>query len=449
MNIALIYWISEAFQTYITYEVLATPSLYAYNKTRAGREILQHKLADFLYTRSTKLNGFVRTHVPEFIRDVILIKESWITGDEAVSKLRRLLCELFACNCDGALTFVLTQTNKLNHHQIEALSVSSTVNLVAMAADLGDLYLLRTEAAKDRDSLWQESPAFGYPLDVAVYAGHFGVAKAIAQQAVTNQNEDVVDLHHRYGSRPEHISFRQAICTCIELQHCGIIDYLLHKYVEAFGFPTEACTAEWLDRAVTCGHKDMLRLLLCRPTQAGISTFYKAFETACRLSKVSLLHIFFPYSLGGPGCLAINQVYPSSIKGYPSTYPLITAIRLAEGRRMTTIIKKLLELGADPNGPKYRAGLRRPLYLATTGECVSGILSLLDAGANPYLINDARWIKVQRKRYGKQTSKGKALRIALKRYAKPKLAKGVEGFLAEVAVKDVNLKPAFFGCTQS
>jgi hypothetical protein len=71
--------------------------------------------------------------------------------------------------------------------------------LVAMAADLGDLYLLRTEAAKDRDSLWQESPAFGYPLDVAVYAGHFGVAKAIAQQAVTNQNEDVVDLHHRYG----------------------------------------------------------------------------------------------------------------------------------------------------------------------------------------------------------------------------------------------------------
>jgi hypothetical protein len=31
-NIALIYWISEAFQTYITYEVLATPSLYAYQR---------------------------------------------------------------------------------------------------------------------------------------------------------------------------------------------------------------------------------------------------------------------------------------------------------------------------------------------------------------------------------------------------------------------------------
>lgn len=198
MNMALIYWISEAFQTYITYEVLATPSLYAYNKTRAGREILQHKLADFLYTRSTKLNGFVRTHAPEFIRDVISIKESWITGDEAVSKLRRLLCELFARNCDGALTFVLTQTNKLNHHQIKALSVSSTVNLIAVATAIGGLYLLRTEAAKDRDLLWQESTAFGYPLDVAVYAGHFGVAKAIAQQAVTNRNKDVVDIHRGY-----------------------------------------------------------------------------------------------------------------------------------------------------------------------------------------------------------------------------------------------------------
>ncbi|CAN9278594.1 unnamed protein product [Alternaria alternata] len=195
MNIALIYWISEAFQTYITYEVLATPSLYAYNKTRAGRKILQHKLADFLYTRSTKLNGFVRAHLPEFIRDVILIKQSWITGDEALSKLRRLLCELFVRNCHGALTFVLTQTNKLDHHQIKALSVSSTVNFIAMAAAIGDLYLLRTEAAKERDLLWEESPAFGYPLDVAVYAGHFGVAKAIAQQAVTNRNKDVVDNH--------------------------------------------------------------------------------------------------------------------------------------------------------------------------------------------------------------------------------------------------------------
>lgn len=190
--------------------------------------------------------------------------------------------------------------------------------------------------------------------------------------------------------------------------------------------------AEWLDRAVTCGHKDMLRLLLYCPTQAGISTFYKAFETACRLSKVSLIHIFFSYSLDGPGCLAINQVYPSSIKGHPSTYPLITAVRLAEGRRMTTIIKKLLELGADPNGPKYRAGLRRPLQLVTTVDCVSAILLLLDAGANPRMINDAEWTKKQRKRYEKTSVTGQALRAALKRYAKSKPAKGVEGFLAEV-----------------
>jgi hypothetical protein len=198
MNIALIYWIPEAFQTYVTYEVLATPSLYAYNKTRAGREILKHKLADFLYTRSTKLNGFVRTHVPNFINRIIYITESWITGDQAISTLRRVICELFVRNCDGALRFVLTDTNKLSIQDKQETMASSGANLIATVAAIGDLYILRMQAAKDKDLLWAKSPAFGYPLDVAVYAGHFDVVKAIAQQAVTNQNEDVVDLHHRY-----------------------------------------------------------------------------------------------------------------------------------------------------------------------------------------------------------------------------------------------------------
>jgi hypothetical protein len=237
-----------------------------------------------------------------------------------------------------------------------------------------------------------------------------------------------------------------------------MIEHLLEKYVEAFGSPTEACMTEWLDKAVTCGHEYTLGLLLRLPTEVGISTFYKAFEAACRLPRVSLLYLFFRPSSNIPGRLAINKVYSRSDKDYWSVYPLDTAIRLAKRRYMGSIIKKLLELGADPNGPKYRAGLRRPLHLATTDYCVSGILPLLDAGANPYLINDAQWIKVQRKRYSKQTSKGKALRTALKRYAKSKPAKGVEGFLAEVdeqikedtvAVRDVNLVPASFGCMQS
>lgn len=225
--------------------------------------------------------------------------------------------------------------------------------------------------------------------------------------------------------------------------------------------------ADWLDRAVTCGHQDMLRLLLHCPTQAGISTFYKAFETACRLLRVSLLHLFFPSSPDGSGCLAINQVYLWSDKSYRPAYPLETAIRFAQRRHMRSIIKKLLELGADPNGPKYRAHLRRSLHLAID-QRVSGIRPLLDAGANPYLINDAEWTEFQRKgfhrtTYAKTSVIGKALRKALKLYvkskpAKAKPAKGVEGFLAEVdekikedtmAVKDVNLKPAFFGCTQS
>jgi hypothetical protein len=232
-----------------------------------------------------------------------------------------------------------------------------------------------------------------------------------------------------------------------------MIDYLLQKYVEAFGSQTEICMKDWLNTAVTCGNKDMLHLLLHLSTEVGIATFYKAFETACRLSQVSLLYLFFEPSPNVPGRLAINQICSWSNKSYRHGYPLNTAMKLAERRHMKSMIEKLLELGADPNGPKYRAHLKRPLHLAFD-QCVSGILPLLDAGANPHLINDAVWTKVQREKYAKTTVIGKALRKALKRYAKSKPANGAEGFLAEVdeqikedtvAVKDVNLVPASFG----
>ncbi|KAB2099151.1 hypothetical protein AG0111_0g12624 [Alternaria gaisen] len=176
----------------------------------------------------------------------------------------------------------------------------------------------------------------------------------------------------------------------------------------------------------------MLSLLLHLSTEVGISTFYKAFEAACRLSKVSLLYLFFRPSPIIPARLAINKVYSFSDKGYRIVYPLDTAIRLAKRNHVGSIIKKLLKLGADPNGPKYRASLRRSLHLATIVDRVSGILPLLDTGANPHLINDAGGTKKQRKKYGKTSMRGQALRIALKRYTKSKPAKGVEGFLAEV-----------------
>ncbi|CAN9171052.1 unnamed protein product [Alternaria sp. RS040] len=450
---------SEAFQTYITYDVLAAPSLFDYKKTRAGTQILKHKLADFLYTRSINLNGFVHALVPNFINRIMYISKSWITGDQAISTLRRVICELFVRNCDGALSFVLTGTNKPSIQDKQETMASSGANLIATAAAIGDLYILRIKAAEDKDLLWAKSPAFGFPLDVAVYAGHFGVAKAIAQQAVTNRNKDVVDNYRGYNLRSEHRSFRQAICTCIELQHRGMTHYLLEKYVEAFGSPTETCMAVWLNTAVTCGHEDILRLLLYVPTEVGISTLYRAFEAACHLSKVSLLYLFFRPSPNVPGRLAINRIYSWRDKNYASEYPLNTAMMVAEQRHMRGIIVKLLELGADPNGSKYRSHSGRPLRLAFDfDKCVSGILPLLDAGANPHLIDDDWWIELQWKRFAETSVIGKALRKALKCHAKPKPAKEVEGFLAEVdekikedtvAVKDVNLVPASSGYTQS
>ncbi|KAL1797129.1 hypothetical protein ACET3X_003735 [Alternaria dauci] len=423
---------SKAFKSYITYEVLATPSLYAYNKTRAGREILKHKLADFLYTRSIKLNGFVRAHVPEFIRDVMRAMEPWITGDEAASTLRRTLCRLFVRNYYDALKVVLTDVTKLHINHLNVIVASDKVNLIAAAAVTGNIEALRATAARSRNSLWTKSPAFGYPLDVALYAKNFDIVKAIAQQAITDQNETIINLDQDRRPEAEHLSFRQAICTCIELQRRDMFAYLLEKYVDAFGLPREACMADWLNKAVTYGRKYMLCLLIRFPNQAGISTSYKAFETACRLSKVSLLELFFTSVPTSPARLSVNQVYQSTNGPYSSTYPLMTAIQFAKPQHRRCIVKKLLELGADPNGPKYLAGLARPLQFGMYFDYANSILPLLEAGANPRLINDAGWTKAQRSKYGKVTVIGKALRVALKSHKKFKPTKGVKNFLAEV-----------------
>lgn len=182
----LTYWKLETFRSYIAYETLATPSLYAYNKTRTGREILKNNLADFLFVWSSTLNSFVQVHVPNFIRDVMLTMTPWVTGDETSSTLRKVLCELFVRNHVDALKCVLSDANKLNRTLLQSITVFNTANLVAVTAATGCLKVLRLLADKDRQLLWVNSSAFGYPLDAAVYAGQFGVVKTIVQQAIIN-----------------------------------------------------------------------------------------------------------------------------------------------------------------------------------------------------------------------------------------------------------------------
>ena len=413
------------FRDLITYDILANPALAAYLKTLAGRKILKNNLADFIFVRSKKLNGFVRSHVPDFIRGILQAMSPWIADDKEEAELRKALCELFVRNHSDAFRCVTTDFNKLGYYMPQTILVN-TANLIAAAAATGKLDALKHFVGAKKCLLWSQSLAFGYPLDAAVYAGQDVATKALVQQAITNQNRDIAGY-----SYTEHVSFRQAICTTIELEDHPyfMTKYLLAKYITAFGPATEACMKAWLDKAIQINNEEILGLLLALPSQAGPCTMYAAFETACRLCKPDLLHLLFGPQIGQT-TLSINQVQDS-------TYPLLTAVNLCTTPAAGTFIKSLLELGADPNGPTYLAGLERPLVEAMRYGRSVACLVLLEAGANPYLITPGSlaWAESVKKRYREDTWAGRMFRGALEVCEVPAVARD-EDFLVEVTEAD-------------
>ena len=359
----------------------------------------------------------------DFIRAILRAMGPWIVNDVEETALRRALCELFVRNHSDACRCVTTDFNKLGYYMPNTIRVTDTA-LIAAAAATGKLDALKHFVGANKCLLWSQSLAFGYPLDAAVYAGQDIVTKSIVKQAVTNQNRDVAGY-----SYSEHVSFRQAICTTIELEDHPMTTYLLAKYITAFGSATEACMKAWLDKAIQTNKEELLKLLLALPSQTGPSTIYAAFETACRLSKPDLLYLLFGPHISQT-TLLVNQIQGS-------TYPLLTAVNACATAAAGVFIKSLLELGADPNGPAYLAGLERPLQAATRYGRSIACLVLLGAGANPYLVTpgSSAWVESVKKGYREDTRAGRAFREALEVCEVPKVARD-EDFLVEVTEAD-------------
>jgi len=347
----------------------------------------------------------------------------WIANDAEEAELRKALCELFVRNHSDAFRCVTTDFNKLGYYMPNTIRVTDTA-LIAAGAATGKLDALKHFVGANKCLLWSQSLAFGYPLDAAVYARQDVVTKAVIQQAITNQNRDIAGYQYS-----EHISFRQGICTAIELKDHSKIKYLLAKYITAFGSATETCMKAWLDKTIGISNEEILKLLLALPSQTGPSTIYTAFETACRLSKPDLLHLLFGPQIGQT-TLAINQIQGS-------TYPILTAVNACTTPQAGIFIKSLLGLGADPNGPAYLAGLERPLQAATRYGRSIACLVLLGAGANPHLVTPGSlaWVESVKKRYREDTRAGRVFREALEVCEAPKVARD-EDFLVEVDEAD-------------
>jgi hypothetical protein len=107
------------------------------------------------------------------------------------------------------------------------------------------------------------------------------------------------------GHRP----FRYAIFTAIESQCYQIAKYLLEKYIEAFGPVTEACLEDSLDRAMVAGDEELARLLMHIDTQAGMATFYTAFEKNISVKNPQMIRIYFE-----EGRLNLNHVFRHSYR---------------------------------------------------------------------------------------------------------------------------------------
>ena len=111
----------------------------------------------------------------------------WTTDAEKTA-LRKALCEQFVRRHPDAFRCVTSHVNRLVGFFERSILVTETENLVAAAAATGNLKALKHLARTKKRLLGSQSPAFGYPLDVAVYTDQDAVVKAIVQQAITNQS---------------------------------------------------------------------------------------------------------------------------------------------------------------------------------------------------------------------------------------------------------------------
>ncbi|KAI2482055.1 hypothetical protein Ptr902_06436 [Pyrenophora tritici-repentis] len=391
----------KTFRDYIDYKVFSTPKLNGYLKKTACRTILKKNLAKFLYLRSNKLNGFIRDLVPNFIRDVMQRAGPWVHDDKAKAALRKVLCELYVKTDRYAYACIVqdVRSGRYQHH-LQDIQATKAINLVAAAAAAGSLDWLRGLANHDHRLLWLHSPTFGYPIVAAAYAGQFKVAKALAEQAVTSQGLSITT-----SATAEHISFRKAICTSIELGHEEMATVLIQKYGEAFGPASETCMQEWLQCSVSTRNTAITRLLSQIPAHAGIDIFYTAFEGSCRLGDPDLIRIFFE-----EGRLEINGISSHS-------YPLIIASEVSHAS--TVPVEVLLSLGAYSDGPTYRGCFKRPLEAALRFRHGRVASLLLKPGANIHLISKSCW-KLYMKQWSGMEEVTEALNRSLRESQKPR-----------------------------
>jgi hypothetical protein len=267
---------------------------------------------------------------------------------------------------------------------------TATAALIGDEAALGSL--LHSSRRSDHEELMWEYSALGEPIAAAAYAGSVNI--------IRNALKDLTEKELRLDCRPANY-LMEVVDIALDQGHIHAATEFLNLGTDYFYVLEKEMFVRWLAKIVNSGDAAAISALLELTHKAGTGICVQAYETACRLGHVYVAELFIKKNVLKPNQLYVYcgmyslcllkvpflrssqfaNLYPYSEDSYPIQRALLL---MADGRSCAQLIKKLIHLGADPDGPRVlRKDLHcSPLFMAVEKRKWAAVAVLLNHGAN-------------------------------------------------------------------
>ncbi|UPX12722.1 uncharacterized protein EKO05_0003261 [Ascochyta rabiei] len=277
----------------------------------------------------------------------------------------RVLCRLLVKEGNGVKTLLTTKSPgrpRKYSYDVSLYDKDVSSDYIAAAAAVGNLQALRTALDDDPCRIWDESPAFGYPLAAAAAGSHHEIVRAIVKHFEQTQEH----IHMDYVQ----IQFRFALDAAFEAKDLHTALLLLQIFNE-YGAPLgRNLLRSWTLKAVGTESGKVIRQVL---NLRQLSTVGSAFETACISENLKAVREFISEGLLPLHCSCSDTTCH-------------TPIHVAASFGSTEIVEELIHSGADPNGCFVRDNKCRPLWIAILKNRKGVVRVLLRHSANPEFV---------------------------------------------------------------
>ncbi|KAF1935252.1 ankyrin [Clathrospora elynae] len=362
--------ICKTFSIHIDRVIFAEQPISAFLRTKEhnARAILKNNLVSYLIHHTNNLAG-AHKFLPDFLNGMLEGLLEGLANNEKKNMKRtaylRLLCELLVKRSGDTVWSFVTMTSAASTNKMSSIKFAKSIEIskVAAAAAVGSLDALRRGLQNDRQRLWEESDAFGYPLTLAAEGNHVEIVQAIVKS--------FEEYQHKYPASMPKPYFMLAIDAAMTERFIGIAALLLKIYHKYFPVLPQRYFDTWLAQAILTGNHDLIRSVKALKTVGGTAGYVMGFRMACEQGDAQIARMFID-----DGHLDINQGLPYD------TFPLEIAFNTGHAN----VVELLLRLGADPDGPHKRWPHARLLWTAIAENKDQMVKLLLDWGANPHLV---------------------------------------------------------------